>query len=641
MSAKRRLPSRSYPRPNPRPIGFLQALQALLLSFLSFFFGSPRSSYRSRQHLHAILCGQKLEPIEAMATLFETANVVVVSANRAGIQETPQDVYVGPRLIEPAQVIEIYNRIPNTSSFTIRAVVLVAGAIRTTTGSNSLGSTVWPLAFRDDNTGMHFVVEAGRFDVSLLNNVVTVTRTGTISDMGTASITYRIPLASNTQTTANVSVSFTASRNIPLEPSLLQIDAARGPWIATMAQFQAHDAVAIAATDLNGIPQRIGFDTLARDTHALNPSLPLSTIAATYGVLNVPGSTWNPTTGSVKLTDVIVTQMAPGAASQNIPLDLQTYIVTTNDPNQDNASVYPEARLNSALITAGTRWTETYKVIATPAAALPLLAAPKILSSAVVSDLSPTIQWTKIFDASSYSLTVRNSQTGAIVDQYSTLPGPEATIFPLRAGSYTLQVRANDANGTPGLLSAVKTLIIKSPVPQLTAPTGTITSQPTFTIAGEGVDFELLVRKVDAWSRHFGGLGAATFALPQLLGDGRYVVSVRSKNVYGQWSEYSPAQTFSINLPAPSKLTMQPLASSTNRLPTLQWSADPIATSFEVVVQNRSTGKEVLRKRTTDLSIAPTTPLGFASFRARVRGLSQTNEPGPWSDWILFSVQRA
>ena len=576
-----------------------------------------------------------------MATLFETANVVVVSANRAGIQETPQDVYVGPRLIEPAQVIEIYNRIPNTSSFTIRAVVLVAGAIRTTTGSNSLGSTVWPLAFRDDNTGMHFVVEAGRFDVSLLNNVVTVTRTGTISDMGTASITYRIPLASNTQTTANVSVSFTASRNIPLEPSLLQIDAARGPWIATMAQFQAHDAVAIAATDLNGIPQRIGFDTLARDTHALNPSLPLSTIAATYGVLNVPGSTWNPTTGSVKLTDVIVTQMAPGAASQNIPLDLQTYIVTTNDPNQDNASVYPEARLNSALITAGTRWTETYKVIATPAAALPLLAAPKILSSAVVSDLSPTIQWTKIFDASSYSLTVRNSQTGAIVDQYSTLPGPEATIFPLRAGSYTLQVRANDANGTPGLLSAVKTLIIKSPVPQLTAPTGTITSQPTFTIAGEGVDFELLVRKVDAWSRHFGGLGAATFALPQLLGDGRYVVSVRSKNVYGQWSEYSPAQTFSINLPAPSKLTMQPLASSTNRLPTLQWSADPIATSFEVVVQNRSTGKEVLRKRTTDLSIAPTTPLGFASFRARVRGLSQTNEPGPWSDWILFSVQRA
>ncbi len=107
----------------------------------------------------------------------------------------------------------------------------------------------------------------------------------------------------------------------------------------------------------------------------------------------------------------------------------------------------------------------------------------------------------------------------------------------------------------------------------------------------------------------------------------------------GGGGDTSPWNTGTIMKVAPTPSQLTPGATVTTFLPTLTWSAVAGATSYDVWVNNLTTGtSQILRSQTAGTSLTATAALTLGnSYEWWVRGLA-TGSNGPWSAGAVFTV---
>jgi hypothetical protein len=142
------------------------------------------------------------------------------------------------------------------------------------------------------------------------------------------------------------------------------------------------------------------------------------------------------------------------------------------------------------------------------------------------------------------------------------------------------------------------------------------------------------------------GANAYEIGLPTGLtsANGAYSLSVNAagvKDVAGNTGTGSASTTWSMDtLTAPSTPTMNgPTGQTDNRRPTISWTAADRAASYDLWVDNLSTGQsQVIRQTVNDTSFVPTADLSPGTYRAWVRAIGASSQVSNWTASVTFSV---
>ncbi|MFO0929029.1 MAG: hypothetical protein U0736_18740 [Gemmataceae bacterium] len=119
-----------------------------------------------------------------------------------------------------------------------------------------------------------------------------------------------------------------------------------------------------------------------------------------------------------------------------------------------------------------------------------------------------------------------------------------------------------------------------------------------------------------------------TTPLPQ----GWYRAYVRVFNAAGQASGWSAPLTFRIDVPTPARPVLAGPIGATTSTPTFTWAAVDHAASYDLLVNDATTGASfVVWQRVTGTSYSRTYPLAPHAYRWSVRAINAAGEVGPWS----------
>jgi hypothetical protein len=439
-------------------------------------------------------------------------------------------------------------------------------------------------------------------------------------------------------------------------------------WTATSGATQYDLWVATAAGQ-----QVIRNQNLTTTT--LTPATPLSagSYQAWIRVTTAAGtSSWSPVYGFTIVAPAAPTFSAPSgtitnptptfnwsASTDAIRYDLWVSNVTTGQTqiirqqNLTTNSFTPTSALpggsyqawvqafNNAGNSSG--WSATLNfAISGPAA--PIFTAPTGSST----NNSPTFTWTATAGANRYDLWVSNLSTGQ--DQFIRQQNLTTTSFtpaPLPAGSYTAWVQAFSAAGSLGGWSSGLSFTIVAPSPPtLTGPASVVTTTtPTFTwnaTAG--------ATQYDIWADNATTgqaqvvrqtVTATSFTPANPVPRGQYNVWIRAANSAGSFGPWSTGYSFLIDTTAPAIPTFTAPAGSTAILtPTFSWSASAGAASYDLWVNNLTTGQtQIIRQQNLmSNSFTPANPLPVGSYVAWVQAFDNTNQTRGWSNSLSFTI---
>lgn len=260
-------------------------------------------------------------------------------------------------------------------------------------------------------------------------------------------------------------------------------------------------------------------------------------------------------------------------------------------------------------------------------------AAPRVGNLSNVSSTQPTISWTPVPGAVSYSIRINNMLTGQAgvvsVDNLTTtqyqLPGtPEL-------GAFSVLVRAVDAAGLPTAWSAPRPMRLRPQVEAIAPRNSSFSLRPIFQWSelNGAATYELTVRQGPngtVVSRQTGLTGNSwTPATDFAAGDYRWSIrGIHASSMLGAWT--SP-----ITFTTGGKPNFSAMPTSTNsRRPEILWDAVGGAAKYELRIVS-SGGTEAVR--VTDIlttSYTPVTPLAPGTYRLWVRAV---NAEGGFSDW--------
>lgn len=290
----------------------------------------------------------------------------------------------------------------------------------------------------------------------------------------------------------------------------------------------------------------------------------------------------------------------------------------------------------------------------------PIVTGPAFQTGSTV-DSTPTITWTDI-DANQYQVWL--TQISGTTTDGTVLTGPQLIFNDVVRGttSYTppaigngqfrVWVRAIGDDGEAGLWSEQYNFERDlTSGPQLISPIGGINQTdrtPVFEWeAQEGAThYELWVNSSTGITRviynpnvpHVQGASTITYTDTSVtLFHATYRWWVRAFNEDGAMTDWSTSDTFFVPIPVGTGPTGT--INGTN-LPTFTWTGVPEYVSYELWVNNLTTGQSrvIFEQGLTDTMFTPTLPLENGAFRYWVRGLDADGNFSQWSNPIDFDV---
>jgi predicted phage tail protein len=134
-------------------------------------------------------------------------------------------------------------------------------------------------------------------------------------------------------------------------------------------------------------------------------------------------------------------------------------------------------------------------------------------------------------------------------------------------------------------------------------------------------------------------LKVTTFTPTTDLTPATYTAWVRAFDTAGFAGVWSGALSFVVAAPDAPALTA-PLGETTNNLPTFTWNAVTAAATYELWVNNISTGASQVIHQTaiTATSFAATTALPVGTYAVWLRSINTAGQPGPWSAPSVFNL---
>ena len=270
----------------------------------------------------------------------------------------------------------------------------------------------------------------------------------------------------------------------------------------------------------------------------------------------------------------------------------------------------------------------------------------------VTVDTTPTFTWTNMDSGQGttkyeFLLNQVGGQTRYIMESALTTT-TFTPVTPLANGTYDAWVRPLAPDGEGGLWSNTRRFVMDYRVgPATYAPVGVTTdTTPTFRWqAADGASgYNLWVDNLSTGASqvifqrvpHQANAAEISYTAPAALTAGNYRWWVQTIALTGHTTSYSAGTNFTV--PVPSILA--PRGSIASNLPLFRWSGVTGYVSYELWVDNITTGaKEVLRVNgITTTSYQTTLPLENGDFKVWVRGYDRDGNVSQWSGPADFNV---
>lgn len=281
---------------------------------------------------------------------------------------------------------------------------------------------------------------------------------------------------------------------------------------------------------------------------------------------------------------------------------------------------------------------------------------------------TPIFTWTPGIRSASFTLTVIDLQTGAMVQQASNIAASEfAFASPFPDGLYQATVQAANTIGQAGEASDPWIFNIGDPIipgqPRITSPiTGSVinNNQPTIQWTSQPGAFEYeLYFLTNGQVTRFRTPGVnvgndqLAFATVTPFDEGVTSVWVRAFNFFGTAGEWSVPVNFTVDafgLPTIPRLTAPLLSVTSNAFPTFEWtSGGPNASTYELWVAELRDGtgtpqtpaiydRVIHLTDASELNYRHFNALNEKTHRAWVRSFNVAGEASRWSSFVEFSV---
>ena len=274
-----------------------------------------------------------------------------------------------------------------------------------------------------------------------------------------------------------------------------------------------------------------------------------------------------------------------------------------------------------------------------------------------IGDSFPLFEWNSTANAVTYSLWVSSITTGQRVIFRTGHDSTSYTHFdPLPDGSYRAWVRAFNAVGEYSAWSTPVQFTIDVPIPvapTITAPSAVTTSinpRIVWTAVDGAASYDLWVNNLSTgrsqYIRQTNLARNPTYFDPPVLTQGNYTAWVRAANGNGEYSPWSAAYSFTVDIlpPATPRMTgplgLNGSTTVTTVTPTFTWTAAARASLYDLWVNNMTTGQaQIVRKSDiTTTSYTSIVNLTQGEYRAFIRGINSAGEVGEWSSAFIFTI---
>ncbi len=370
------------------------------------------------------------------------------------------------------------------------------------------------------------------------------------------------------------------------------------------------------------------------------PAAPTLTAPTGTSTNALPTFTWTSTTGATRY-DLWVANLTTGQGQiirqQNVATTSYTAAAALPAGSYD---AWVEA-YNGAIALGGWSTGLTFS-IAAPAA--PALTGP----AAIITTTTPTFTWNASTDATQYDVWANNTTTGQaqIVRQTVTTTSftPAAA---LPRGQYVFWVRAGNA-GSFGSWGSGASFLIDTTAPTIptingpTTPTALLRPTITWSASSGATHYDLWVNNQTTGQAQVirqPNLATNSYTPAANLPVGNYVAWVEAFDNTNQTRGWSPTYSFSISLPAqPTQLS--PSGTISNTTPTFSWAAVTGAATYDLWVDDKTTGQnQLIRQQALALnSFTPASALARGNYRFWVRALNANGNSSTWSAEVDFTI---
>ena len=303
--------------------------------------------------------------------------------NPGGVTEPAVPTYYGGILQGSFKVLEAYDKVPGQVSWPLTVAELVANTYLRPTyqladGSSApLGTSVVGTASYRTAAGLQYIPSVSQTDVFIGGSdrlrTVLDAQFGTDAQVASA-CTFPDPLIESTA--VGLTIGFEAKNAVALDAAQLGNDAFRlGSLSSMFASESQYDANILRWEDPAGAVHTLQLtNATPRDAHLFASPQEIA-VGGFFELLKEPGSTWYPTSPSMRVDLVSLT----GVTGR---VGIQGWLAATTAPNDDSLSVWLEWIDALATIPLGAAYEATYLVTASPIpepATLALLAAGAVI----------------------------------------------------------------------------------------------------------------------------------------------------------------------------------------------------------------------------------------------------------------------
>lgn len=272
-----------------------------------------------------------------------------------------------------------------------------------------------------------------------------------------------------------------------------------------------------------------------------------------------------------------------------------------------------------------------------------------------ITDSLPTFGWSGDEFSKTYTLWVNNATTGTRVIYRTNYTDTSYVHFSaLPDGIYRTWVRAFNSDGEASAWSEYAEFTVRSPVPiapRITTPTAVspnVSPRISWNAVNAAVKYDLWVDNLTTGTSKYIRQADISYTTPYYdaanLPQGTYRAWVRAANGNNQFSPWSDPYTFTIDILPPSTPTMvgptgvNGIVTTTN--PTFRWTAADRAATYDLWVNNVTTGQSqiIRRQDLSETEYVALTNLPQGLYHAWVRGINSVNEVGEWSARYTFTI---
>ncbi len=263
-----------------------------------------------------------------------------------------------------------------------------------------------------------------------------------------------------------------------------------------------------------------------------------------------------------------------------------------------------------------------------------------------ITTSNPTFKWTAVDRAVKYDLWVNNVTTGQFqIIREQNITGTEyLALNNLPQGNYRAWVRGINSANEVGEWSTVYVFTLDEPIPSIPVitapvpnPAGSVENpNPTFlwTADFDAPFYEFRLDDVTLNKTsviRVTNIQAKSYTIPnnQRLAEHTYQALVRGINNSGEKSDWSVAYRVRIDVPNPTTPSIiAPSGTSKDTTPTFQWTHDPAAFRYEILVRDLERNESIVLQVKT-FAVDPTGKIAFYTLPD-----SQALRPGTYRFWI-------